>query len=208
MEEVLDVYTRPEDEQYPLVCMDECPKQLIGETRVPIPPQPGKPECFDTEYVRNGTCDIFMFTAPLIGWRRAAITEQRTRKDWANQIKQLVDEDFPDARKIVLVMDNLNTHNSASLYETFTPEEANRISNRLEIHYTPKHGSWLNMAEIELSVINNHGLSDRIPTIEQMKKETAAWNLRRNKDACKIDWRFTTADARIKLKRLYPQFSS
>jgi transposase len=208
MEEVLDVYTRPEDEQYPLICMDECPKQLIGETRVPIPPQPGKPECFDTEYVRNGTCDIFMFTAPLIGWRRAAITEQRTRKDWANQIKQLVDEDFPDARKIVLVMDNLNTHNSASLYETFSPEEANRISNRLEIHYTPKHGSWLNMAEIELSVINNHGLSDRIPTIEQMRAETDAWNLRRKKDACKIDWRFTTADARIKLKRLYPQFSS
>jgi transposase len=188
--------------------MDECPKQLIGETRAPIPAEPGKPECYDTEYVRNGTCDIFMFVAPLEGWRKAVITEQRTCADWAGQIKKLVDGDFADAEKIILVMDNLNTHAIASLYKTFPPEEANRIRNRLEIHFTPKHGSWLNMAEIELSVINNHGLSDRIPTIEQMRTETAAWNVRRNKDACKIDWQFTSADARIKLKRLYPQFSS
>jgi transposase len=138
--------------------------------------------------------------------QRPAITEQRTRKDWAKQIKQLVDEDFPQAEKIVLVMDNLNTHSIASLYETFPAEEAKRLRDKLEIHYTPKHGSWLNMAEIELNVINNHGLSPRIPDIEQMREETAAWNRRRNKEACKIDWRFTTADARIKLKRLYSQF--
>ncbi|GHU12032.1 transposase [Spirochaetia bacterium] len=208
MEDVLDVYKRPRDEKHPVVCMDECPKQLIGEIRTPIPAQPGRPECFDTEYIRNGTCDIFMFVAPLEGWRRAEITEQRTCVDWANQIKKLVDVDFVHAEKITLVMDNLNTHAIASLYKAFPPEEANRIRNRLEIHYTPKHGSWLNMAEIELSVINNHGLSDRIPTIEQMRAETDAWNIRRNKDACKIDWQFTTADARIKLKRLYPQFTS
>ena len=207
MEDILDVYTQETDAKRPLVCMDECPKQLIGETRTPIPAKPGETERFDTEYVRNGICEIFMFTAPLLGWRRAEITKQRTRKDWAEQIKKLVDEDFPEAEKIILVMDNLNTHNAASLYETFEPQEANRIRNRLEIHYTPKHGSWLNMAEIELSVINNHGLSERIPTIEQMKQETKAWNVLRNQKASKIDWRFTTADARIKLKRLYPQFS-
>ena len=161
MEDVLDVYTREQDSNRPLVCMDECPKQLIGETRLPLPVEPGKPACFDTEYVRNGTCDIFMFAAPLEGWRRAEITEQRTRKDWAVQIKRLVDEDFPQAEKIVLVMDNLNTHGIASLYETFPADEARRLRDKLEIHYTPKHGSWLNMAEIELNVINNHGLSRR-----------------------------------------------
>jgi transposase len=146
-----------------------------------------------------------MFAAPLEGWRRAEITEQRIRKDWAEQIKRLVDEDFPLAEKIILVMDNLNTHSIASLYETFPAEEARRLRDKLEIHYTPKHGSWLNMAEIELNVINNHGLSQRIPTIGQMRKEAKAWNRRRNKKACKINWRFATADARIKLKRLYPQ---
>jgi transposase len=147
-----------------------------------------------------------MFVAPLEGWRRADITEQRTRKDWAKQIQRLVDDDFPQAEKIILVMDNLNTHSIASLYETYPAEEARRLRDKLEIHYTPKHGSWLNMAEIELNVINNHGLSKRIPSIEQMRKEAAAWNRRRNKEARKINWRFTTADARIKLKRLYPQF--
>jgi transposase len=206
MEDVLDVYTRERDEKCPLVCMDECPKQLIGETRTPPPVKPGQSACYDSEYARNGTRDIFMFVAPLEGWRRADITEQRTRKDWAEQIQHLVDEDFPLAEKIMLVMDNLNTHNIASLYETFPAEEAKRLRDKLEIHYTPKHGSWLNMAEIELNVINNHGLSERIPTIEQMREEAAAWNRRRNKEAAKINWRFTTADARIKLKRLYPQF--
>jgi transposase len=155
---VLEVYTREQEEDRPLVCMDECPKQLIGETRIPLPVEPGESARFDTEYVRNGTCDIFMFVAPLEGWRRAEITEQRTGKDWAKQIKQLVDDDFPQAEKIVLVMDNLNTHSVASLYETFPAEEAKRLRDKLEIHYTPKHGSWLNMAEIELNVINNHGL--------------------------------------------------
>ena len=206
MEDVLDVYTRERDEKRPLVCMDECPKQLIGETRTPLPVKPGQPACFDTEYVRNGTCDIFMFVAPLEGWRRAEITEQRRREDLAEQVRKLVDDDFPHAEKIILVMDNLNTHNAASLYERFRPEEAKRIKDKLEIHYTPKHGSWLNMAEVELNVINNQGLSARIPTIERMRKETGAWNRRRNREACKINWRFTTADARIKLKRLYPQF--
>jgi transposase len=207
MEDILDVYTRPEDERRPVVCMDECPKQLIGETRVPLPVIPGMPERFDTEYVRKGTCELFMFTAPLLGWRRVTVTEQRTRLDWAVQIKKLTDEDFPDAPKIVLVMDNLNTHTIGSLYEAFEPEEARRIRDRLEIHLTPKHGSWLNMAEIELSVLNNHGLSARISTIEQMRREADAWNTIRNKTARTIDWRFTTADARIKLKRLYPHFN-
>jgi transposase len=208
MEDILDVYTRAEDSRYPLVCMDECPKQLIGETRIPLSIGPGQTERFDTEYVRNGTCEIFMFTAPLHGWRRAEVTEHRTRVEWAAQTKKLVDEDFPFAEKIVLVMDNLNTHSIASLYEAFEPEEARRIRDRLEIHHTPKHGSWLNMAEIELSVLNNHGLKDRIPTMEQMRREVSAWNHIRNEQARTIDWRFTTADARIKLKRLYPQFNN
>ena len=208
MEDILDVYTRPEDEVHPPVCMDECPKQLIGEIRTPLPSEPGQAERFDTEYVRNGTCDIFMFTAPLLGWRRAEVTEHRTRLDWAAQTKKLVDEDFPEAEKIVVVMDNLNTHSIASLYEAFEPEEARRIRDRLEIHYTPKHGSWLNMAEIELSVLNNHGLKERIPKLEQMRKEVSAWNRIRNEKVRTIDWRFTTADARIKLKRLYPHFNS
>jgi hypothetical protein len=206
MEDILDVYTREQDKHRPLVCMDECPKQLVGEKRIPLPVKPGQPACYDTEYVRNGTCDLFMFVAPLEGWRRVEVTGQRTRKDWAGQIRCLVDEDFPDAEKIILVMDNLNTHSIASLYETFAPDEAKRIKDRLEIHYTPKHGSWLNMAEIELNVINNHGLPERVAGIERMRKEAKAWNDRRNKEACKINWRFTTADARIKLKRLYPKF--
>jgi transposase len=208
MEDILDVYVQPEDPNQPLVCMDECPKQLIGETRLPLPVEPGETERYDTEYARNGTCDIFMFSAPLLGWRRATVTERRTHEDWAQQIKKLVDEDFPNAQKITLVTDNLNTHNPASLYGTFPPEEAKRIRDRLEIHYTPKHGSWLNMAEIEFSVLNNHGLSDRIPTIEQMRREVSAWNQIRNKKSCKINWRFTTDDARIKLARLYPLFES
>ena len=206
MEDILDVYIRPYDPKRPLVCMDECPRQLIGETRLPIPFGPGRPEYFDTEYVRNGTCTIFMFAAPLKGWRRAEVTERRTRIDWALQIKKLVDVDFPEAEIIVLVMDNLDTHNIGSLYKAFPPEEAKRLKDKLEIHYTPKHGSWLNMAEIENNVLTNHGLSKRVPTLEQMKKEVEAWNNFRNESIKKINWRFTTDDARIKLKRLYPQF--
>ena len=205
MEDVLEVYERPEDPKRPLVCMDECPKQLIGETRTPIPAQPGEPERFDTEYVRNGTCNLFMFVAPLAGWRRAEVTERRTKVDWAHQIRRLVDEDFAEAEKIVLVMDNLNTHHPASLYEAFEPEEAKRIWDRLEIHHTPKHGSWLNMAEIEFSVLNNHGLPERVPDLESMRRGVSAWAHRRNTESGKIDWRFTTQDARVKLKRLYPR---
>ena len=168
--------------------------------------KPGKIACYDTEYKRNGTCEIFMFTAPLTGWRRAEVTEQRARIDWAIQIKKLLTVDFPYVDKVILVMDNLNTHTMGSLYKAFPPEEAKRYCNRLEIHYTPKHGSWLNMAEIEINVLVNHGLSKRVPTIEQMKKEVTAWNKSRNKTANKINWRFTTNEARFKLKHLYPLF--
>ena len=185
--------------------MDEVPRQLIEETRKPVPAKRGKIARFDTEYKRNGTCEIFMFSAPLEGWRRADVTEQRTRLDWAHQVKKLLTVDFPDVEKIVLVMDNLNTHSIGSLYKAFPPEEAKQYRERLEIHYTPKHGSWLNMAEIEINVLVNHGLNKRIPTIKQMKKEVTAWFKSRNKTVKKINWRFTTDDARIKLKRLYPQ---
>lgn len=205
MEDVLDVYECPLDEARPLVCMDECPKQLIGETHIPIPVRPGEPERYDHEYVRNGTCNLFMFSAPLLGWRRVEVTERRTRKDWAEQVLHLVDVDFSTAEKVVLVMDNLNTHSPASLYEAFEPEEAKRICDRLEIHYTPKHGSWLNMAEIELSVLNNHGLVERVADLSAMRQQTSAWVKRRNASATKIDWRFTNKEARIKLKRLYPK---
>jgi transposase len=206
MEEILDVYQRKYNEKRPLVCFDEVPKQLIGETRVPIPGTKGKNARYDTEYKRNGTCVVFMFTAPLKGWRRAEVTERRTKIDFAHQIKKLVTVDFPDAQKIVLVMDNLNTHTIGSLYKAFSPEEARMLRDKLEIHYTPKHGSWLNMAEIEINVLVNHGLSKRVPTMQQMKKEVAAWNKTRNKTANKISWRFSTDNARVKLKRLYPQF--
>ena len=204
MEDILDVYCRKQDKKRPLVCMDESPHQLIGETRNPIPGRTGKVERYDTEYVRNGTCEIFMFAAPLEGWRRVTITERRTKADWALQIKELVDVNFPHAEKIILVMDNLNTHKIASLYEAFPPEEAKRIRDKLEIHYTPVHGSWLNMAEIEINVLVNHGLSKRIPTMKQIKKEAKAWNKSGNENAKKINWRFSTTDARIKLHRLYP----
>jgi len=206
MEDILDVYTQKYDRNRILICMDEAPRQLIEETRIPIAMKPGKIARYDTEYKRNGTCEVFMFTAPLKGWRRAEITEKRTRIDWAVQIKKLLTVDFPEGEKIILVMDNLNTHTKGSLYQAFPPEEAKCYCDRIEIHYTPKHGSWLNMAEIEINVLVNHGLSKRVPTIEQMKKEVAAWNKSRNKTASKINWRFTTDDARIKLKRLYPLF--
>jgi transposase len=206
MEDILDVYTRKYDEKRPLLCMDEVPRQLIGEVRMPVPGARGKPARYDTEYKRNGTCVIFMLTAPLKGWRRAEVTEQRKKIDFAHQIKKLVTVDFPDAKKIVLVMDNLNTHTIGSLYKAFPPEEAKMLRDKLEIHYTPKHGSWLNMAEIEINVLVNHGLSKRVPTIEQMKKEVEAWNKARNKTASKINWRFSTDKARSKLKQLYPLF--
>jgi transposase len=206
MEDILDVYTRKHDKKRPLVRADEFPRQLTGEVRTPTPVEPGKPARFDTEYRRNWTCEVFMFAAPLEGWRRAEVTEQRTKTDWAHQIKKLVAVDFPDAEKIVLVHDNLNTHTIGSLYKAFPPEEARRLRDKLEIHYTPKHGSWLNMAEIEINVLVNHGLSKRVSSIQQMRKEVAAWNKARNKTASRINWRFTTENARIKLNRLYPLF--
>ena len=206
MEDILDVYTRKHNKKRPLVCIDEFSRQLISEVRTPIPAGPGKPGRFDTEYKRNGTCEIFMCAAPLEGWRRAEVTERRTKTDWAHQIKKLVTVDFPDAEKIVLVQDNLNTHTIGSLYKAFPPEEARRLRDKLEIHYTPKHGSWLNMAEIEINVLANHGLPKRVSSMEQMKKEVAAWNKARKKTASKINWRFTTENTRDKLKRLYPLF--
>ena len=206
MEDILDVYTRKYDEKRPLVCIDEVPKQLIGELRVAIPCTKGKASRYDTGYKRNGTCVVFMVSAPLKGWRRAEVAERRTKTDFAHQIKKLVTVDFPNAEKIVLVLDNLNIHTMGSLYKAFPPEEAKMLRDKLEIHYTPKHGSWLNMAEIEINVLVNHGLSKRVPTIQQMKKEVKAWCKVRNKTANKINWRFSTDDARIKLKRLYPLF--
>jgi len=204
MEDVLDVYHLPYDARFPLLCMDESNKQLIGEVKEPIAPAPGHGQFIDHEYVRNGVADIFLEVEPLTGRRHVEITERRTRKDWAHFIKAMVDERYPQAEKIRLVMDNLNTHSVASLYETFEPEEARRLARRLEIHYTPKHGSWLNIAEIELSALSSQCLNQRIPEIELMRKEVSAWQLHRNNRSVPIDWRFTTEDARIKLKRLYP----
>ena len=204
MEDVLEVYHLPYDPGYPVVCMDESSKQMIGEVREPIPCAPGRPERIDDEYVRNGVAEIFMEVEPLAGKRHVAVTERRTRKDWAWQIKEMLDVRYPNAIKVRLIMDNLNTHSTASFYETFAPQEARRLAERLEIHYTPKHGSWLNMAEIELSVLKGQFLNRRIPDMVTMQGEVAAWEKNRNNRTKKINWQFTTSDARIKLKRLYP----
>ena len=195
----------PYDPDYPVVCMDESSKQLIGEVHEPIPCKPGQPIRMDDEYVRNGVAEIFMEVEPLAGRRHVEVTERRTRKDWAQQIKQMLDERYPDAVKVRLVMDNLNTHNIASLYETFAPQEARRLAERLDIHHTPKHGSWLNMAEIELSVLKGQCLNRRIADMVTMQAEVAAWEQNRNNRTRKINWQFTTTDARIKLKSLYPK---
>ncbi len=206
MEEVLDVYTQPHDPQKPLVCLDETSKQLVSETRTPIPMKPGQLERVDYEYERGGTANLFMLFAPLEGWRHIEVTERRTAIDYAQILKDLSDVHFPHAKKIVLVQDNLNTHAKASLYEAFPPAEARRLAERFEWHYTPKHGSWLNMAKSELGVLASQCLDHRIPDKEMLGREVAAWQKRRNKKHTKADWRFTTADARIKLKRLYPRF--
>jgi len=205
MEDVLEIYHLPYDPNFPVVCMDESCKQLIGEVRDPIPCAPGRPARTDHEYVRNGVSEIFMEVEPLAGKRHVEVTEHRTKKDWAFQIKQMLDERYPEATKVRLVMDNLNTHKIASLYETFKPKEARRLAERLEIHYTPKHGSWLNMAEIELSVLKGQCLGHRIADMTIMQAQVAAWETDRNNTAKKIDWQFTTSDARLKLKRLYPK---
>jgi DDE superfamily endonuclease len=211
MEDVLDVYARPPDPLEPLVCMDEASKQLLGHAVEPLPmapgPGPGGADAReDYHYTRGGVRSVFMFFAPLLGWRRVASSQRRTRADWAHQVKRLVDEDFPDARKVVLVCDNLNTHHVASLYEAFPAAEARRIARKLEIHYTPRNGSWLNVAEIELSVLSGQCLDRRIPDAAALDAELAAWQQRRNAEAGKVKWQFTTADARVKLRRLYPTF--
>jgi hypothetical protein len=205
MEDVLDVYHLPYDPLFPLICMDESNKQLVGEVHAPLPPAPGRGQILDHEYVRHGVAEIFLEVEPLTGRRHVEITERRTRKDWAGFVKAMLDERYPQATKVRLVMDNLNTHSTASLYETFAPEEARRLARRLEIHYTPKHGSWLNVAEIELSALNSQCLNRRIADIGLMRTEVAAWERDRNNRSAAIDWRFTTADARIKLKRIYPK---
>jgi len=207
MEDVLDVYTRPYDPRYPQVCLDETSRQLLGEVTPPQPVIPGTPARQDYEYVRGGVDNLFVVTEPLRGWRHVCVRARRTRLDWAATIKELVDVHYPQAEKIVLVMDNLNTHTPASLYEAFPPAEAKRLADRLEIHYTPKHGSWLNMAEIELAVLARQCLDRRrVPDHATLTREVAAWEERRNSTPCTITWRFTTADARIKLKHLYPSF--
>ncbi len=207
MEDVLDVYARPYDPRRPQVCFDEHSVQLIEETRLPLPAKPGQPERYDYEYKRNGTRNLFMFFEPLGGWRHVKVTERRTKLDFAACMRELVDEHFPDADKIVLVLDNLNTHTPASLYEAFEPAEAKRILDRLEIHYTPKHGSWLDMAEIEIGVLIEQCLDDRIPDEATLCREIAAWQQARNGQRATVNWQFTTTDARTKLKRLYPVIS-
>lgn len=205
MEDVLTVYQLPDDPRYPVICMDESSKQLIGEVCAPIPVGPGHAQILDHEYVRNGVAAIFVEVEPLRGHRHVEITEHRTRQDWARFIKAMLDERYPNAAKVRLVMDNLNTHDIASLYETFAPAEARRLAERLEIHYTPKHGSWLNIAEIELSALNSQCLNRRIPTIDMLRREVCAWQRQRNQRGAPVNWRFTTDDARIKLTRLYPK---
>ena len=204
MEDVLDVYHRPYDERRPVVCLDEASKQLVGEAREPVPAEPGQPERFDYEYTREGVASLFMMSEPLLGWRAVRVTERRTAKDFAAVVQWLVEEVYDQAEKVVLVLDNLNTHKVASLYEAFPPEQARRIADRLEIHYTPKHGSWLNMAEIELSVLAGQCLDQRIESMERLRHEVEAWELVRNERQVGVNWQFTTADARIKLRKLYP----
>lgn len=204
MEDVLEVYHRPHDASRPLVCLDETSKQLIAETRTPLPVQPGQPARHDYEYERNGTANLFMMFAPLEGFRHVEVTERRTAVDYARILKALSDVHFASAAKIVLVQDNLNTHCPASLYEAFEPAEARRLVERFEWHYTPKHGSWLNLAESELAVLSGQCLARRIPDAATLAREVDAWRQRRNIHNAKADWHFTTADARIKLKKLYP----
>ncbi len=206
MEDVLDVYARPYDATHPVVCLDETSRQLLGETRAPLPVVPGVPARVDPEYVRGGVAQLFLVTEPLRGWRQVAVGAQRTRLDFAHCIKNLVDIHYPLAERIVLVMDQLNIHRAASLYAAFPPAEAKRLADKLEIHHTPKHGSWLNMAELELSVLARQCLAQRVPDQSAMAAAVRAWSDRRNAAIHTIDWQFTTADARIKLKRLYPVF--
>lgn len=206
MEDVLDVYQRPYDPRYPVICMDEASKQLIAEIRKPLPMMPGQPLRIDSEYERRGTCNLFMFCEPLRGWRYVRVTERRTKVDWAFVLRDVLLEFYQDAQKIILVMDNLNTHCPSSFYEAFDPSQARQLTERLEIHHTPKHGSWLNMAECELSVLTRQCLDRRIDDADELGREVKAWNEDRNRTANKINWHFTTNEARNKLRRLYPEF--
>lgn len=207
MERVLDVYKRPYSEENPVICMDESPKQLIEELRPSIRMKPGRQIRADYEYVRNGVVNIFMANEPLKGKRVVEVTEFKTKQDWATFMKRIADQKYPHAKRITLVMDNFNTHNASSFYETFEPKEAKRLWDKFEFIYTPKHGSWLNMAEIELHVLNGQCLNRHIPTINKIKEEIKAWAQNRNNKKSRINWQFTTKDARIKLKRLYPSIN-
>jgi hypothetical protein len=204
MEDVLAVYQRPLDPAYPVICMDETSKQLIGETRTVLPVAPGQPRREDYEYERQGVANLFLFCEPLTGWREVQVSERRTRTDWAGAMRDLSDRLYLASRRITVVLDNLNTHGPASFYEAFAPEEARRLAERFEFHYTPKHGSWLNVAEIELSVLSRQCLDRRIGGLEELRSEIKAWQQKRNQASKAVDWQFTTAEARIKLKRLYP----
>ena len=204
MEDVLTVYQRPLDSARPVICMDETSKQLMGETRVSLPVAPGQPQREDYEYERHGVANLFLFCEPLAGWREIQVTERRTRIEWAVAMRELSDQHYPTAERITVVLDNLNTHGPASFYEAFTPEEARRLTERFEFHYTPQHGSWLNMAEIECSVLSRQCLDQRIGEAETLRNKVRAWTQQRNASSKNIDWQFTTAEARINLKRLYP----
>jgi DDE superfamily endonuclease len=204
MEDVLAVYTRAHDPRRPQVCLDETSRQLLAEVSPPVPVAPGRPARQDYEYERRGVCNLFLVCEPLAGWRDVMVSDRRTRIDWAHCVKDLLDVHYPDAERVVLVQDNLNTHTPASLYEAFPPAEAKRLADRLELHYTPKHGSWLNMAEIELAVLANQCLDRRLADRAVLEREVAAWQAARNTSGRGVDWRFTTEDARIKLKHLYP----
>ena len=202
----MSVYQRPFDPRRPVVCLDETSRQLLGEARPPLPPTPGRPARYDPEYVRGGVANLFLVTEPLRGWRAIMVSEQRTRLDFAACVKELVDVHYPEVERIVLVLDQLNTHSPASLYAAFPAAEAKRLTDKLEIHHTPKHGSWLNMAELELSVLQRQCLRQRLPNQGAMAREARAWARRRNDQTKRIDWQFTTTDARTKLRRLYPAF--
>ena len=204
MEDVLEVYARPYDPRRPQVCLDEAAKQILSEVRAPLPMRPGQCERVDNEYARHGTCALFMVFEPVAGKRQVHVRDRRTGVDFAHVIRTLVEETYPEAEQIVLVLDNLNTHGPHSLYEAFAPEQARRLAQRIEWHYTPRHGSWLNMAEIELSVLSTQCLAERMGSREHLEQQVAAWQSARNAASVTVDWRFTTADARIKLKRLYP----
>lgn len=208
MEAVRELYHLPYNPNCPVICLDEQPIQWVKETRIPLPAKPGQPESIDDAYERNGTANLFMVTEPLSGWRQTVVSERRTAVDWATEMKHLLDNDYPNSDKVLVVCDQLNTHKLASLYEAFEPATARRLVERLEIHYTPKHGSWLNIAETELSALTRQCLDRRLPDRETLEQETTAWYIQRNHLQKSVDWQFKTADARIRLKRLYPQIEN